>query len=82
MYCKVASSNTSRLEAHPGFFRLLMKGIFDPYVRSNLQLYDKKTQVCPLLAIWDIQLATNTNAIHKEFCPIVRHVELLLGSPD
>ena len=32
MYSKVASSNTSRLEAHAGFFRLLMKGIFDPYV--------------------------------------------------
>ena len=31
-YHKVASSNTSRLEAHAGFFRLLMKGIFDPYV--------------------------------------------------
>ena len=31
-YCKVASSNTSRLEAHAGFFRLLMKGIFDLYV--------------------------------------------------
>ena len=31
-YRKVASSNTSRLEAHAGFFRLLMKGIFDPYV--------------------------------------------------
>ena len=31
-YCKVASSNTSRYEAHAGFFRLLMKGIFDPYV--------------------------------------------------
>ena len=30
-YCKVSSSNTSRLEAHTGFFRLLMKGIFDPY---------------------------------------------------
>ena len=30
--CKVTSSNTSRLEAHAGFFRLLMKGIFDPYV--------------------------------------------------
>ena len=30
-YCKVASSNTSRLEAHAGFFRLLMKGIFNPY---------------------------------------------------
>ena len=31
-YCKVASSNTSCLEEHAGFFRLLMKGIFDPYV--------------------------------------------------
>ena len=31
-YPKVASSNTSRLEAHARFFRLLMKGIFDPYV--------------------------------------------------
>ena len=31
-YRKVMSSNTSRLEAHKGFFRLLMKGIFDPYV--------------------------------------------------
>jgi hypothetical protein len=30
-YCKVASSNKSRLEAYAGFFRLLMKGIFDPY---------------------------------------------------
>ena len=38
IYRKVASSNTSRLEAHAGFFRLLMKGIFDPYrkvVSSN-----------------------------------------------
>ena len=31
-YPKVASYNTSRLEAHEGFFRMLMKGIFDPYV--------------------------------------------------
>ena len=31
-YRKVVSSNTSRLEAHEGFFKLLMKGIFDPYV--------------------------------------------------
>ena len=31
-YRKVASSDTSRLEAHAGFFRLLMKGIFDPSV--------------------------------------------------
>ena len=29
---KVASSNTPCLEAHAGFFRLFMKGIFDPYV--------------------------------------------------
>ena len=31
-YRKIASSNTSRLEAHVGFFRLLMKGIFGPCV--------------------------------------------------
>ena len=31
-YRKIASSDTSCLEAHAGFFRLLMKGIFDPYV--------------------------------------------------
>ena len=31
-YRKVASSNMSRLEAHAGFFRLVMKGIFYPYV--------------------------------------------------
>ena len=32
VYRKVASSNMSRFEAHAGFFRLLMKGIFGPYV--------------------------------------------------
>ena len=31
-YCKIASFNTSHLEAHVGSFRLLMKGIFGPYV--------------------------------------------------
>ena len=31
-YCKVASSNTSRLETYAGFFWLLMKGILDAYV--------------------------------------------------
>ena len=38
-YRKVASSNTFRLEAHAGIFRLLMKVIFDPYV---LCPFDKK----------------------------------------
>ena len=38
-YCKIASSNTSRLEAHAGFFRLLMNWIFGPYV---LWPFDKK----------------------------------------
>ena len=38
-YRKVASSNTSCLEAHAGFLRLLMKGIFYPYV---LRPFDKK----------------------------------------
>ena len=37
-YCKVLNSNTSRLEAHAGFFRLLMKGIFDPYVPFDKKL--------------------------------------------
>ena len=31
--------NTSHLEAHTGFFRLLIKGIFNPYV---LWPFDKK----------------------------------------
>ena len=31
-YRKVVSSNMSRLDAHAGFFRLLIKGIFDPYL--------------------------------------------------
>ena len=38
-YRKVASSNTSHLEAHAGSFRSLMKSIFDPYV---LCPFDKK----------------------------------------
>ena len=33
-YRKVMSSNTSHLEAYAGFFRLLMKGIFDSYVQG------------------------------------------------
>ena len=31
-YRRVTSSNTPRLEPHPGFYRLLMKGIFDAYL--------------------------------------------------
>ena len=31
-YRKIASSNTSHLEAHVGLLRLLMKGIFGTYV--------------------------------------------------
>ena len=34
-YRKVASSNTSHLEAHAGFFRLLMKGIYSISVSSS-----------------------------------------------
>ena len=32
IYRKIARSNTSHLEAHEGFFRLLMKGIFGPHL--------------------------------------------------
>ena len=38
-YRIVASSNTSRLEAHAGIYKLLMKGSFDAHV---LWLFDKK----------------------------------------
>ena len=31
-YRKVASSSTSRLEAHAGYLRLLMKDVFYPYL--------------------------------------------------
>ena len=34
IYRKVVSSNTSCLDTHAGYFRLLMKGIFDLYVLS------------------------------------------------
>ena len=39
VYRKVASSNTSCLEANAGFLKLFMKGIFDTYV---LWPFDKK----------------------------------------
>ena len=32
IFSKIEGSNTSRLEAHVDFFKLLMKGIFGPYV--------------------------------------------------
>ena len=35
-YRNVASSNKSHLEAHAGIYRLLMKGIFDPYFDKKL----------------------------------------------
>ena len=38
-YSKIASSNTFRLEAHVGLFRLLMKGILDTYLVWH---FDKK----------------------------------------
>ena len=34
MYRKVASFKTSHLEAYAGFFRLLIQGIFDPYIKK------------------------------------------------
>ena len=37
-YHKVASSNTSCLEAYAGFFRLLMKRIFYPFDKKLISL--------------------------------------------
>ena len=56
-YHKFASSNTPCLEALAGFFRLLMKGIFDPCV---LRPFDKKmnfllltrVKTCDYTVIW------------------------------
>ena len=33
IYHIVVSASPSRFEAHVGLFRLLMKGIFDPYIQ-------------------------------------------------
>ena len=38
-YLKIASSKMYRLDAHVGFFRLLMEGVLGPYV---LCPFDKK----------------------------------------
>ena len=47
LYCKVVSSNTSRFKAaHAGFFRLLVKGAFYPYVHCKCsQTNDRQTNV-------------------------------------
>ena len=38
---RVASSNMSHFEPHPGFYRLLMKGIFDAYhIQSRKDLFE------------------------------------------
>ena len=50
VYRIITSSNTSCLEAHAGFFILLMKGIFDPYV---LWPFDKKF-------IFELVMSVNT----------------------
>ena len=49
IYRKIASSNTSHLEAHAGIFRLLMKGIFDPYVRYCALLNKVDFLICKAL---------------------------------
>ena len=49
-YHIVASSNTFHLEAHPGIFRLPMKGIFDAYLCSMTVLMTELTQKSPTYA--------------------------------
>ena len=61
-YRKFATCNMSRLEAHACFFRLLMKGIFDPYVLSaNLSVSTKTlwSVLCLLLLCTVIPLIEN-----------------------
>ena len=40
-FCKIKRSNMSCWEAHVGFFRLFMKGIFVPYVPFDKKLFFK-----------------------------------------
>ena len=51
-YRKVASFNTSFLEAHDGFSRLLMRGIFDPYVLSTVTFAFLICKVHQYLRVW------------------------------
>ena len=44
IYSKVVSSNTSCLEANADFFRLLVKGIFDPYILSSFDFLISKAR--------------------------------------
>ena len=71
-YRKVASSNTSHVESHAGFFRLLMKRIFDPYV---LCPFDKKliSKLVKRVRIRDyISICTSTApALHCITDPII-----------
>ena len=51
------SSNTSCLEPHPGFYRLLMKGIFDAYVPFGKKLIfelvtDVRTRDSMVFVFW------------------------------
>ena len=55
IYRKIASSNMSRLEAHAGFFRLLMKGIFSPYAGNALVRVQRVHKPADL---WDITFYT------------------------
>ena len=69
-YHKVTSSNTSRLEAHAGFFRLLMKGIFDPCV---LYSFDKK-----LVSQLVTGISTRDSTVNSSIVPLF-YVALHVG---
>ena len=58
-FCKIKRSNMSCWEAHVGFFRLFMKGIFGPYV---LWHFDKK-----LLFLVVTLISTRDYTVKDEF---------------
>ena len=68
-YGKIPSSNTSLSEAHVGFFKLLMKGIFSPYV---LWPFDKNFGFLNFLSkVYSMYLRIE-KPLHKQFekaCP-------------
>ena len=66
-YRKVVSFNTSCLEAHAGFFRLLIKGIFGPYVTSVSKKLGQCTAVihyCALSQFFETYFGHTKEEVH------------------
>ena len=82
-YFKVATCNTCCLEAHAGFFRLLMKGILNSYCTKTFwQKVDFPTKVgWPLKISWQNSTPPILHIFSSNFCSFWerKEKEILLG---